>query len=93
MIDSSVGAAAYAHFLAATVWLGKIEQESIGPLNMLNVPDTVSKSLKDPLGKTLLRYEGGFLYPPDGPGLGIELREEALAKLATPGKSPTSVSL
>jgi L-alanine-DL-glutamate epimerase-like enolase superfamily enzyme len=93
MIDTSVGAAANAHFLAATEWMGKIEQESIGPLNMLNVPDTVSSPLKDPLGKTLLRYEGGFLYPPDGPGLGIELREEALQELATTGKKPTMVEL
>jgi L-alanine-DL-glutamate epimerase-like enolase superfamily enzyme len=93
MIDTSLGAAANAHFLAATEWMGKIEQESIGPLNMLNVPDTVSTPLKDFLGKTILRYEGGFLYPPDGPGLGIELREEALKELATHGKVPTVVSL
>jgi L-alanine-DL-glutamate epimerase-like enolase superfamily enzyme len=92
MIDTSVGSAANAHFLAATEWMGKIEQESIGPLNMLNVPDTIKPGMKDPLGKTLLRYEGGFLYPPDGPGLGVELREEALKELATPGKSPTVVS-
>ncbi|MGD9118476.1 MAG: enolase C-terminal domain-like protein [Dehalococcoidia bacterium] len=93
MIDTSLGGAANAHFLAATEWMGKIEQESIGPLNMLNVPDTVSTPLKDFLGKTLLRYEGGFLYPPDSPGLGIELREEALKEIATPRKIPTVVSL
>jgi L-alanine-DL-glutamate epimerase-like enolase superfamily enzyme len=93
MIDTSVGAAANAHFLAATEWMGKIEQESIGPLNMLNVPDTVRPGLKDFLGKTFLRYEGGFLYPPNGPGLGIELREEALKELATTGKTPTVVTL
>jgi L-alanine-DL-glutamate epimerase-like enolase superfamily enzyme len=91
MIDTSVGSAANAHFLAATEWMGKIEQESIGPLNMLNVADTVSTPVKDFLGKTVLRYEGGCLYPPDGPGLGIELREEALQELATPGKRPTVV--
>jgi L-alanine-DL-glutamate epimerase-like enolase superfamily enzyme len=93
MIDTSLGAAANAHFLAATEWMGKIEQESIGPLNMLNVPDTVSTPLKDFLGKTLLRYEAGFLYPPEGPGLGIELREEALQELATPVKKPIIVEL
>lgn len=93
MIDTSVGSAANAHFLAATEWMGKIEQESIGPLNMLNVPSTTIPGLKDPLGKTLLKYENGYLYPPEGPGLGIELREEALKELATKGKSPTSVSL
>jgi L-alanine-DL-glutamate epimerase-like enolase superfamily enzyme len=92
MIDTSVGAAANAHFLAATEWMGKIEQESIGPLNMLNVPDTVSTPLKDFLGKSLLRYEGGYLYPPEGPGLGIELREEALKELATSGKEPVIVT-
>jgi L-alanine-DL-glutamate epimerase-like enolase superfamily enzyme len=91
MIDTGLGAAANAHFLAATEWMGKIEQESIGPLNLYNIPDTVSTPLKNDLAKKVLRYENGFLYPPDGPGLGVELNEEAVKKFATPGKSPTVI--
>ena len=91
MIDSGLGAAANAHFLAATEWMGKIEQEAIGPLNLYNIPDTVSTPLKNDLAVNVPRYENGFLYPPDGPGLGVELNEAAVAQFATPGKEPTAI--
>jgi len=91
MINSGLGAAVEAHFLAATAWSGKIEQEAIGPLNLYNIHDTVSAPLKDDLAVKVPRYENGFLYPPEGPGLGVELNEDAVKKLATPGKSPTVI--
>jgi L-alanine-DL-glutamate epimerase-like enolase superfamily enzyme len=91
MIDSGLGAACTAQFLAATEWMGKIEQEAIGPLNLYNIPDTVSTPLKNDLAVKVPRYEGGFLYPPDGPGIGVELNEDAVKKLATPGKSPVVI--
>ncbi len=88
MIDTGLGAAASAHFLAATEWMGRIEQEAIGPLNLYNVPDTVSKPITNDLAVKVPRYENGYLYPPDGPGLGVELNEAVVPKLMTPGKSP-----
>jgi L-alanine-DL-glutamate epimerase-like enolase superfamily enzyme len=91
MIDSGIGAASTAHFLAAIEWMGKIEQEAIGPLNLYNIPDTVSTPLKNDLAVKVPRYENGFLYPPEGPGFGVELNEAAVKKLATPGKSPTVI--
>jgi L-alanine-DL-glutamate epimerase-like enolase superfamily enzyme len=91
MIDSGLGAAANAHFLAATEWMGRIEQEAIGPLNLYNIPDTVSTPIKNDLAINVPRYENGFLYPPDGPGLGIELNEAAVEQFATPNKSPTVI--
>jgi L-alanine-DL-glutamate epimerase-like enolase superfamily enzyme len=91
MIDSGLGAACTAQFLAATEWIGKIEQEAIGPLNLYNIPDTVSTPLKDDLAVKVPRYEGGFLYPPDGPGIGVELNEAAVKKHATPGKEPVII--
>ncbi len=91
MIDSGLGAACTAQFLAATEWIGKIEQEAIGPLNLYNIPDTVSTPLKNDLAVKVPRYEGGFLYPPDGPGIGVELNEAAVKKLATPGKKPVII--
>jgi len=91
MINSGLGCAVEAHFLAANDWTGKIEQEAIGPLNLYNIHDTVSTPLKDDLAIKVPRYEKGFLYPPDGPGLGVELNEAAVKKLATPGKSPTVI--
>jgi L-alanine-DL-glutamate epimerase-like enolase superfamily enzyme len=88
MIDSGLGAACTAQFLAATEWIGKIEQEAIGPLNLYNIPDTVSTPLKNDLAVKVPRYENGFLYVPEGPGIGVELNEAAVKKLATPGKKP-----
>jgi L-alanine-DL-glutamate epimerase-like enolase superfamily enzyme len=86
MVNSGLGCAAEAAFLAGTAWMGKIEQESIGPLNLYNVYDTVHSKLPTDLAVKPVKYENGCLYPPDGPGLGVELDETAVKKLATPGK-------
>jgi L-alanine-DL-glutamate epimerase-like enolase superfamily enzyme len=91
MVDTSLGAAANAHFLAATEWMGRVEQEAIGPLNLFNVHTTVNVTLKNDLSKNAVRYENGYLYPPDGPGLGVELNEEVAKRLATPGKKPVVI--
>jgi L-alanine-DL-glutamate epimerase-like enolase superfamily enzyme len=91
MVNSGIGAAVEAHFLAATAWMGKIEQEAIGPLNLYNISDTVTNPLKNDLAVKVPRYEKGFLYPPDGPGFGVELNEKAVKQFATPGKSQTVI--
>ncbi len=41
--------------------------------------DTVTVEIKDDLAKKVPRYESGFLYVPEGPGLGVELNEKAVA--------------
>jgi L-alanine-DL-glutamate epimerase-like enolase superfamily enzyme len=92
MIDSGIGTAANIHFLAATEWMGKIEQEAIGPLNLHNRPDTVKPPIENDLAVKVPRYEGGFVYPPDGPGLGVELNEANVARYASTDKKPTVVS-
>jgi L-alanine-DL-glutamate epimerase-like enolase superfamily enzyme len=92
MIDTGLGAAASAHFLAATEWMGRIEQEAIGPLNLYNVPDTVSQPITNDLAVNVPRYENGYLYAPDGPGLGIELNEAVVPGLMSPGKSPIIIN-
>ena len=91
MIDTSLGAAANAHFLAATEWMGRIEQEAIGPLNMFNVYSTADISPANDLATKPIRYEGGCLYPPEGPGLGVELNEAAVKKYASAGKKPVVI--
>ena len=71
--------------------MGKIEQESIGPLNLYNIFDTVSGPIENDLAKKAPRYEKGYLYPPEGVGLGVELDEASVEKLATPGKPPVII--
>ena len=88
MINSGLGAAVEAHFLTATEWMGRIEQESIGPLNLHNLIDTTGAPLTDDLAVNPPRYENGYLYPPEGNGLGIDLNEKAVKKFVTPGKKP-----
>ncbi|MBN2060790.1 MAG: mandelate racemase/muconate lactonizing enzyme family protein [Deltaproteobacteria bacterium] len=88
MINSGLGAAVEAHFLTATEWMGRMEQESIGPLNLHNLIDTTGEPLTDDLAVNPPRYENGYLYAPEGNGLGIELNEKAVKKFMTPGKKP-----
>lgn len=92
MMGSGLEAAAYTHLLVADEWMSKIVHENIGPLHIHDVFDTVSKKIEDDIALNVPRYENGYLYPPEGPGLGITLNEAALERLATPGKSPTVIS-
>jgi L-alanine-DL-glutamate epimerase-like enolase superfamily enzyme len=93
MINTGLGAAVEAHFLAAIEWMSKIEQESIGPLNQYDLIETNGKPIPGDLGLSCPRYEKGYLYPPDGPGLGIELNEETVKNYPTPGKEPVILKI
>ena len=76
MVGSGFEAAAQAHFLVANEWMSHLEQENIGPLHLYDLTDTVSVDIKNDLAKKLPRYENGFMWAPEGPGLGMELNEE-----------------
>jgi len=89
MMGSGLEAAAYTHFLVSDEWMSKMVHENLGPLHIHDVFDTVSKPIKNDIALNVPRYENGFLYPTDGPGIGIELNEPVIAKLLTPGKNPT----
>ncbi|NLA74631.1 MAG: mandelate racemase, partial [Deltaproteobacteria bacterium] len=93
MINSGLGAAVEAHFLCSTEWLGRIEQESIGPLNMHDLLETDGGPIKNDLGLGSPRYEKGYLYPPEGIGLGVELNEAVIPGLKTEGRAPIVVTL
>jgi L-alanine-DL-glutamate epimerase-like enolase superfamily enzyme len=92
MVGSGFEAAAQAHFLIADEWMSRMEQENIGPLHLYDLTDTVSVEIKNDLAKKLPRYENGFLYVPEGPGLGMELNEEMVPQLISPGLRPTTIS-
>jgi L-alanine-DL-glutamate epimerase-like enolase superfamily enzyme len=86
MTGSGFEAAAQAHFLISDDWTSHFVQENTGPLTVYNVLDTVSVDIKDDYAVKLPRYEDGFMWVPEGPGLGMELNEEVVAKCITPGK-------
>jgi len=92
MGGSGFEAAHQGHFLAASAWMGRFEQENLGPMLIHNTFNTVSPSITDDLSSNVPRYEGGCLYVPNGPGLGVDLNEPVLQKLMTPGKSPVVIA-
>ena len=91
MTGSGFEAAAQAHFLISDEWTSQFVQENTGPLTIHNILDTVSVDIKDDLARKLPRYEQGFMWVPEGPGLGLELNEEVLSQSITPGKRPVTV--
>jgi L-alanine-DL-glutamate epimerase-like enolase superfamily enzyme len=93
LVGSGFEAAAQAHFIAANNWMGRLEHESNGPLHMHDRYDTVNPPITDDLSKNPPRYENGYLYPPDGPGLGVELNEDVMKELITPGRKSTMIDL
>jgi L-alanine-DL-glutamate epimerase-like enolase superfamily enzyme len=92
MMGSGIEAATYTHLLVSDEWMSKIVHENLGPLHVHDIYDTVSQPVEDDLAVNVPRYENGFLYPTHGPGIGVELNEDAVAKYATPGKKPTVIS-
>jgi L-alanine-DL-glutamate epimerase-like enolase superfamily enzyme len=87
MGEAGLGNAANAHFVVAMEWLGKLPHSCVGPLNLFETFDTLSieKEHKDVI-KGYARIENGFIYPPEGPGLGVELDDEKVRQYLTPGK-------
>lgn len=91
MVGSGLEASPAAHLLVADEWISRFPQENAGPLHIHDVLS--SDKIKDDLAVNVPRFEGGYLYPNDGPGLGITLNEELMARLITPGKSIRVVTL
>ena len=91
MVGSGYEASAQAHFLAADPWMSKIAHANLGPPLIHAQWDTTKPPITDDLSKNPPVYKDGYFYPPDGPGLGLELNEEVIPKLMTPGLSPIVV--
>lgn len=91
MVGSGVETAYQAQFLAASEWMGHLEQENLGVLIIHDQFETVKQPITDDIVKNVLRVENGYMYPPDGPGIGVELNEELVAEFMTKGKSPIIV--
>ena len=88
MTGSGFEAAAQAHFLISDEWTSQFVQENTGPLTMHNILDTVSIDVKNDLARQLPRYENGYMWVPEGPGLGMELNEEIVPQYISQGKQP-----
>ena len=91
MMGSGLEAATYNHLLVADEWLSRLVHENLGPLHIHDVFETVTKPIKDDIALNVPRYENGFVYPTHEPGIGIELNQDAISRLLTPGKTPTVI--
>ena len=88
MVGSSYEAAAQAHFLAADPWMSKVAHANLGPPLLHAQWDTTNPPITDDLAVNPVVFKDGYFYPPDGPGLGLELNEVIIPKLITQGMSP-----
>jgi len=91
MGGSGIEAAAYTHLLAANEWASRFRHENLGPLHIHDVFNTVDQPITDDLARVVPRYQGGYAYLPEGPGLGVELNEDLVPERITRGMSPVSV--
>ncbi|MCC4114936.1 mandelate racemase [Aromatoleum toluclasticum] len=91
MVGSGLEASPAAHLLAANDWIARFPQENAGPLHIHDCLS--SRGIRDDIARNVPLYENGHLTPNDGPGLGIELDEERVRSLITPGKSVRTVTL
>lgn len=91
MVGSGLEASPAAHLLAANDWISQFPQENAGPLHIYDTLN--SREIRDDIARNVPLFEKGFLYPNDGPGLGIDLNEERVIELMTPGKRNRVVEL
>jgi L-alanine-DL-glutamate epimerase-like enolase superfamily enzyme len=94
MVGTGIECAAQAQLLASNEWTGVIDfgHGNNAPLHRHGIFDTKEPVTGD-LAKNVPRFEDGYLYPPTGPGLGVELNEELAQEWITPGKQPTVIKL
>jgi L-alanine-DL-glutamate epimerase-like enolase superfamily enzyme len=86
MPGSGLEASPTAHLLVADQWISQFVQENCGPLSIHDIYEC-DGHMKDEVSLHGPRYEGGKMYAPEGPGLGVELNEDFIAEHLTPGAS------
>jgi L-alanine-DL-glutamate epimerase-like enolase superfamily enzyme len=79
-------AAAQAHWLCSEPEFANQAHAVFFPVTMYGTYDTTQPTDIDLINNPM-KYKEGYFWPPDGPGLGLELNEKAVPKYITPGKS------
>jgi L-alanine-DL-glutamate epimerase-like enolase superfamily enzyme len=83
-------AAAQAHWLCSDAEYGKQAQANFFPVLMYGTFDT-TRSVDIDLINNPMTYKDGYFYPPEGPGLGLELNESAVPKYISKGMSIVTI--
>ncbi len=84
--------AASCHFIFSTNLTDAIPEQPVGILYLYGgfSSDDISGDI---IRKTSGRIKDGYLYKPEGPGLGVELDQEMIDSYLTPGRKPVVLSL
>jgi L-alanine-DL-glutamate epimerase-like enolase superfamily enzyme len=86
VLGTGISHAAGAHFAVSRAKKGGVHDE-LG-LILYTYGETETKGIKTDVTKEISgKIENGYLYPPEGPGLGVELNEEMVERYAAPGVS------
>ena len=84
-------AAAQAHWLCSDAEFAKQDHDVFFPVLMYNSFDTTRPVSSVDIVKKPQVYKDGYFYPPEGPGLGLELNDAAIPKYITKGKSIVTI--
>ena len=93
MIGSGLEHSPSAHLWTSNQWASQYLNESIGPLMIHGVWESKDIAPGTDIALNVPRFEAGYTYPNEGPGLGIELNEAFLVRHRTPGREPVVVAL
>ncbi|MEZ5659189.1 MAG: enolase C-terminal domain-like protein [Burkholderiaceae bacterium] len=93
MIGSGLEHSPSAHLWVSNQWASQYLNESIGPLTIHGVWESKDIPAGADIALNVPRFEAGYTYPNEGPGLGIELNEAFLEMHRTPGREPVVVTL
>lgn len=93
MIGSGLEHAPSTHLWTADQWASQYLNESTGPLTIHGVWESKDIQPGSDIALNVPRYEAGYTYPNEGPGLGIELNEAFLVRNLTKGKEARVVAL
>lgn len=84
-------AAAQAQWLASDAWYGNLAHANFFPMMFHDTFDTTRDLKREDIVVKPMAYKDGYFYPPDGPGIGLELNEKALPEFITQGMSPITI--
>ncbi|MBN1191985.1 MAG: mandelate racemase/muconate lactonizing enzyme family protein [Dehalococcoidales bacterium] len=84
-------AAAQAQWLCSDAWYGKMAHANFFPMSYHETFDTTGSLTREDIVVRPMAYKNGYFYPPDGPGIGLELNEKAIPRFITPGMSPITI--
>lgn len=90
-MNGPIECAAQAHWLASDAWYGLLAHANFAPILHHNTFDTSNPPIHDALTVKPMVCKGGYAYPPDGPGFGLELNEKVIHKYITKGKNPITI--